>query len=361
MGKIRFGIIGGGWRSTFFVTAARQMPETFGVTGVLMRDPAKAKAFSIAHDVKTFLSFDQFAAAAPDFVVVSLPRSVSMDYLRLLIKMGIPVLCETPPAWDVDSLRQLWELSLLHHAKIQVAEQYFARPMIAAKLKAVQQGIIGEPCYANLSVCHGYHGINLIRRFLGVGFENAVISGQSFSMPTTQTCSRAGEYAPDEYVETQAKRDIATLAFQNGKVGLYDFSGEQYRSFIRCNSLRVLGDKGQIQDDTAYYLVPDGSPAISSFTRMDQGINDHIDGFCLRSVSLGEREYYKNPFIPARLGDDELAVAYCLYQMAMWLQGKEPPFYPLEEALQDTYLAICLEKALESKAPVETTPQPWAK
>ena len=41
---IEFGIIGGGWRSEFYLRIARALPERFHVDGMLVRDPATPDA-----------------------------------------------------------------------------------------------------------------------------------------------------------------------------------------------------------------------------------------------------------------------------------------------------------------------------
>ena len=41
----------------------------------------------------------------------------------------------------------------------------------------------------------------------------------------------------------------------------------------------------------------------------------------LRGITLGAEWIYRNAFTPARLFDDEIAVATCLTGMAAWLDG----------------------------------------
>ena len=68
---------------------------------------------------------------------------------------------------------------------------------------------------------------------------------------------------------------------------------------------------------------------------------------------------YKNPFYPARMNDDEIAVASCLEKMKTYVETGED-FYPLREAAQDTYLSFMIEKAIETGEEVVTQTQPWA-
>ena len=69
---------------------------------------------------------------------------------------------------------------------------------------------------------------------------------------------------------------------------------------------------------------------------------------------------YTNPFFPARLSDDEIAVATCLQKMWEYVNVGQD-FYGLAEASQDHYLGMMIQQAIESKEPVKTETQIWAK
>jgi hypothetical protein len=73
----------------------------------------------------------------------------------------------------------------------------------------------------------------------------------------------------------------------------------------------------------------------------------------------GSEWVYHNPFIPARLTDDEIAIATCLIKMNEYAKGG-PNFYNLAEASQDHYLSMVINEAIKSKTTIQTTTQPWA-
>jgi hypothetical protein len=68
---------------------------------------------------------------------------------------------------------------------------------------------------------------------------------------------------------------------------------------------------------------------------------------------------YANEFAPARLSDDEIAVATALEKMTAYAQGG-PDFYSLAEASQDQYLDLLMQEALETGKQVESRSQEWA-
>jgi hypothetical protein len=62
--------------------------------------------------------------------------------------------------------------------------------------------------------------------------------------------------------------------------------------------------------------------------------------------------------VPARLSDDEIAIATCLESMKRYLEtGKS--FYSLAEASQDHYLSLMIEEAARSGRTLESTSQVW--
>src|SRR6516165_10154193 len=70
--------------------------------------------------------------------------------------------------------------------------------------------------------------------------------------------------------------------------------------------------------------------------------------------------WYRNSFAPARLSDDEIAIATCLESMARYLETGEP-FYGLAEGCQDHYLSILIDRAVTTRGPVESCTQIWAR
>ena len=53
--------------------------------------------------------------------------------------------------------------------------------------------------------------------------------------------------------------------------------------------------------------------------RINKGEYENAEGYFLKGIMVGERWVYENPFMPARLYDDEIAIAACLQKMAIML------------------------------------------
>ncbi len=359
---INFGIIGGGWRVQFFLRVARELPDRFRVSGMMVRDAAKGAHIKGSWGVPTYRTVDELLDV-PDlrFVVISVPWPVTPVMIRYLHERGMPALAETPPAPDLEGLIALHELTEAG-AKVQVAEQYQFQPLHAARLHLVRSGKLGTISQAQVSVAHGYHGMNLMRGLLGVGFEDATISAREFVSPIIGGPNRDGPPAEERMADS--RQTIAHFDFGD-KLGIFDFTGDQYFSYVRSPRVLVRGERGEINNREVRYLQDyarwdDGMTHIElALRRVDAGQYGNLEGYCHKGILAGDEWVYRNPFVPGRLADDGIAVAACLDRMAQYVEGG-PSFCSLPEASQDHYLSLMIEQALRTGEAIATERQPWA-
>lgn len=352
---IRFGIVGAGWRSEFFLRVAAACPDRFEVTGVVTTNDQRARRIrdelgcNVAPDIASLLD------RPCDFVVTSIPRDANPSAIEQLIDAGMPVLSETPPAADVETMTRLCRWAD-QGAKIQVAEQYPFQPHHAARIQAIREGLLGSIHEVQASVAHGYHGMALIRRCLGIGFQNAKIRGQRFTGRVIDGPKRNGPPSAEKVVDDP--QIICTLDFGD-RLGVFDFGGQQYMSYIRGQRFMARGERGEIIDDRATWLAGLNEPVVSTFRRHEAGPEGNLEGDFLKGIQCGERWVYHNPLAPARLSDDEIAVGTCLLKMAEYLNGGDP-VYSIHEACQDHYLGLLCAQAADSGQPITTQDQTWS-
>ena len=355
--RIAFGIIGGGWRAEFFLRIAHACPGRFSVTGMVVRDAGKGEAMEARWGLPTFCTADQMLdRTSPSFVVTCVPRAANADILVALAKRGMPALSETPPAADHEGLCGLYEAICALDGRVQVAEQYHLQPMHQARLGVAASGRLGSISQAQVSIAHGYHGISLMRRFLGVAYEEATIHAFAFSSPVVAGPGRSGP--PDREVIRASKQELIRFDYGD-RLGWFDFCGDQYHSWVRRNRLLVRGERGEMDMHGAAYLKDYLTPIQGRFVRHVAGADGNLEGLYLKGVQFGEEWLYRNPFAPAPLTDDEIAVAECLVGMDRYLETGQA-FYSLAEACQDHYLSLMAAKAAEIGEAVRTSRQPWA-
>lgn len=354
----KFSIIGGGgYRAQYFLRIAQALPGHFCVSGMVVRDEAKGRAMEEQWGTACYRSLDELLSnEQPDFVVLSVNVSAAAEYMLQLAERGIPVLAETPPAADLDGLLMLHEKLTLQGARIQVAEQYQYHPIQAARLEVIRSGQLGRVTETTVSISQTYHAVSLIRRMLGLRFEDVSIRGMRFEAQWAAGPDRSGPPTEDRLIPLQ--RDIAWLDF-GGQLGIYDFTKDQHRSWTRSNHLSVRGERGEIFDNRISLQLPDCTPVHSELKRINKGEYENQEGHFLRGIMAGERWVYDNPFVPGRLYDDEIAIAACLQKMAAYAAGG-PEFYGLPDASQDHYLGLLIEQAIRSGETVRSVRQPWA-
>jgi predicted dehydrogenase len=336
---------------------AQALPNRFSVKGVVVRNEDKGRDFEAKWGVPTFRTMeDLLERTTLGFLVLSLPWVQTPVYIEQLARQGVPVLSETPPAPNIEALNTLYE-AIGRDARVQVAEQYAFQPLHAARLAISQSGVLGTLTQAQVSTAHGYHGISLLRKYLGITFEDVRIHGYSFSSPIINGPGREG--GPTEENRKVSQQVVATLEF-DGKLGIFDFTDDQYFSWIRSPRVLVRGDKGEIMNTQVKYLQDFNTPVELDLRRVNAGEEGNLEGYYLKGYLAGERWVYRNPFAPGRLSDDEIAIATCLEKMGAYTNGGQS-FYSLAEAAQDHYLGIMVNRAVETREPVQTVKQVWAK
>jgi predicted dehydrogenase len=349
----RFAIVGSGWRSAFYLRVAAALPERFEVSGLFSRDAARRAAIRGSFGIQTPETLDDLLATAPDFVVVSTPRAVTPDLLRELAGRGVPVLAETPPAPDDGGLRRL--VPLATGGRIQVAEQYQFQPMHAARLELVRSGRLGAVSQARVSAAHGYHGVDLIRRLLGLEREPLTITAHRFLSPIVAGPDRAGPPTDERIVESE---QVIAFLDAGDRLGVYDFSEDQYFSWIRATRILIRGERGELDDRTVRTLLDHRTPATTELVRHDTGHDGNLEGYHHAGITLGETWLYRNPFAPARLADDEIAVATCLARMGEWLEGG-PDVCSLADAAQDHHIGLAIEEAARTGRAIALSGHVW--
>ena len=351
---IVFGLVGGSWRAEFYFRIAQALPGRFRVAGCVAQSETTRTRVKADWHIPVFDKIDGLLNEQPEFVVTSVPWAASEPLLLELASRNVPVLAETPPASDLEGLTRLWR-TLPENARIQVAEQYAFQPLHAARLAFVRSGKLGEISQAQVSVAHGYHGISLIRKFLNIGYENVVLRAFEFKSPLIAGPDRSGP--PSEEKKIESLQTIAWLQFGQ-KLAVFDFTGDQYFSWIRSQRLLVRGERGEINNLEGCYLDDFRRPVRIRFERNDAGQTGNLEGYYHKGYGAGGEDWYQNPFAPGRLSDDEIAVATCLELMRRYLEtGKS--FYSLAEASQDHYLSLMIGEAARRARTLESSYQVW--
>lgn len=317
---IKYGIIGAGWRSEFYLRIANLVPEKFSVSGIYIRNPEKRKVFSEKYNVKIFDNLKDLLSTEFDFIVSCVNKEAINQTAQMLSDKGVYILSETP----------VTDINL--DGKIQVAEQFHLMPRNQAYKRIIDSGILGEVHHVQLSCCHDYHAASLIRFFLNIKDENPVKTSVCLPDSINRYNCRNGYIKP---INVNSKQKITVLDF-GSKTAVYDFNFEQYFSNIRSSRIVIRGTNGEIMNNSCTYLK-DGVPHTFELKRNSFGSEENLDGYALLNITGNGEILYANPFKNARLSDEEIAIATCLLKMKEYTQnGTE--FYNTDDASLDNML-----------------------
>lgn len=343
MGPLSYVIVGSGYRAMLYVRIALHYPQCFRLKYFLCRTEEKAERIRREYGVPVTLDPQACRDARPDFVVVAVDRGSNFSVIKEWLTAGFPVLAETPGGTEEQQLDQLWELRQ-RGAKLLSAEQYIRYPLIAAGLRAVDAGLLGDPYAVALSLAHDYHGASLIRRMLRCGLKDGrgrlpamTLRGKAFTYPVEETDSRYGPITDGSV--TERTRTVVTVEFDNGKAAFYDFDPVQYRSFIRSRHINVRGQTGEWNDTVLRYVGEGHRPVRQELKAWLDPAYEMLHTPALRQLcGTWQPEVHMEPI------QDEFAVASLMLDMGR-LIGTGEETYPLAEALEDAYTWILFERA----------------
>ena len=354
----RFGVVGAGWRAQYFLKLGGLLPGKLEVVGLVGRSPERTSQSAARWGVPAYDSLvDLVADQHPDFVVSAVPWPTTPDVVRGAVELGLPILCETPPAPDLDGLRGLWQ-AVGASGLVQVAEQYSLLPSHAARLAVARSGAIGTVTSVQISSTHMYHAVALMRAYLGAGFGPATANARTFVAPLVNPLVK--DAWTDDDQPHAAKTIIGTIDFGPDAMGLYDFTDNQWHNQLRSRRIVIRGSRGEIVDNEVIRLTGPRTIVRSPLVRRQTGYDLDLDAYDTDHISLGDAILYRNPFPGLRLNDEEIAISTMLLAMAAWRRDEAAAPYPLAQGCQDHMVALAVEEAAVGGTPVTTSLEAWA-
>jgi hypothetical protein len=352
------GLVGSGWRAEFFLRLTTLLSDRLTLVGAAVRRTESAEITSARWNVPCYLSPEALITHEhPDFVISCVPWAANPGVVTNLVESGTKVLTETPPAPDLDALRSLWA-RVGHRESVQVAEQYPLFPGHAARRELLRRNTIGTPTSVQVSSTHGYHAVALIRGFLGVGLEPAVVAGSRFTAPLVDPLIR--DAWTDDDTEKPAVTTLATMDFGDGRSGVYDFTDNQWHNQLRFRRILIRGSRGEIADDDVLHMPESRTILRSSLIRSQLGYDLNLDGYDTEHISFDGRVLFRNPILGHRLMDEEIAIASMLLATASWARGEGPAPYPLAQGCQDHLISLAIDEATTTGAPITVGVEAWA-
>jgi len=238
---LRVALIGCGVRgTTVYLPVLRKMNRHFRAVAVCdpQRDRADAAASFLG--ATAYQDLDELLnECRVDLAVVAVtppPSHLNAVVAQTCLEAGVSLLGETPIAPTLAEADNLIATAQRTGAKIEVGENYYRTPVERFKHSLIDAGVFGAVHVVHSDyVGHGYHGISLIRSYVGFDVGVTRIIGLTREYPIERHLYREGE--PRRDTETW---QFGVLEFRNGAHGVFSFSTLAYGSPLRWGREKCL-------------------------------------------------------------------------------------------------------------------------
>ena len=177
---VRVAILGPGRRSTnLYGPLIKALPEEVQLVGVWGRSAESTQRLGEAMGVPWFTDLERLVReTAAQIGVVSVSSSANGAVGLMAVEAGLNVLLETPIAQKLSEADAIIRAAEQRRLKVEVAEQYHRRPVEQIKLRLIEAGLFGRVHTSfNDFAGHGYHGMSLIRAYLGFDVRPLQVTG----------------------------------------------------------------------------------------------------------------------------------------------------------------------------------------
>ena len=362
--RLRIAIIGTAARADYLygpLIAALPELELVAVWG---RSEASAQRLGTSLKVPSYTDLDRLIReTAPQIGVVAVTYQANGEVGLMAVEHGLHVLLETPIAHDLADADAIIAAAQQRGLKIEVAEQFHRRPLEQIKLKLIASGIFGK-VYSSFNdfAGHGYHGISVMRSYLGFKDRPIRVTG------TVREYLLAPAKGPrsDEMQARTETQEHGIVEWADGRVGIFHWTNVGYDSPLRWwRSSRFLAEKGMgitvgmgldVREQLTHLTTSGEAPHMITLERRWE----RVDGGALSAMvaHTGDPDLpvvrWNNPFRPERQGhgpqwhDDEIGVAGCLMSLVDAVRNDTDPSYGPYQGRLDQELILALRASSDN-------------
>ena len=306
---------------------------------------------------------------APDIGIVSVAYAANGEVGLAAVEAGLHVLLETPIAHKLAEADAIIAAAAARGRKIEVAEQFHRRPLEQLKLALIASGLFGR-VHSSFSdfAGHGYHGISVMRSYLGFDAKPVQVTGSVHNYPLASHWARLS----DTVGERSEEQEHGLIEFAGGQLGVFHWTSVGYDSPLRWwRSSRFLAEKGMgvtvgVNVDVQEWLtlLAPGAEA-PRFVTVERRWERNDGGALIAMLAhTGDPDQpivrWDNPFRPATKGhgpqwhDDEIGVASCLLSLVDAVRNNtEPTYGPYQARLDQELILAIRQSAAAGSAPVK--------
>ncbi len=367
---IRIALIGAGRRS--FILYGRLLEKFPGakLVSVWARRDESARRLGESLGVPWYTDINQLAReTAPQIGIVSVQYAANGEVGLMAVEAGLNVLLETPIAHRLTEADAIIEAARQRNLKVEIAEQFYRRPMEQIKLALIASGLFGRVHSSfNDFSGHGYHGVSVMRSYLGFDAKPVKVTGAVRDYPLDAYYSRLANNSQRRN-ETQ---EHGIIEFEDGRLGLFHWTSVAYDSPLRWwRSSRFLAEKGMglsvgmgldNQEQWSLSLLAPGGEA-PRFVTIERRWERNDGGALVAMVAhTGDADQpiirWDNPLLQPEPGktpelhDDEIAVGSCILSLMTAIRDNTEPSYGAAQGRLDQEIILAIRESSKAGMPV---------
>ena len=289
----------------------------------------------------------------PDICAIVITPSNNHIPGLLCSERGVSYCTETPIDTDLGWADKMIASAQANGTKLEVNENYYRVPSERIKREMILAGVFGKVNAAyNDFRGHGYHGIGLIRSY--VGFDNEPVQVYGF---------RKGYDVQDHvWRQGQPQRDTedwqhAVIEFADGAVGIFNFSSLSYGSPLRgFNGSKFYAERGMCFRDEAVILneTADAQRTVNIGRRTNT-----VDGYETLAALVADTDpevVWENPLRNYPLSDGEITVASELMSLVNAVRNDTEPEYGAYNGRKDREIDVAMARSWANNGAPVTFP-----
>ena len=376
--RMRIAIIGTARRSSYlYGPMLKALAEEVELVAVWGRREEPARRLGESLGVPWYTRLERLVSeTAPQIGIVDVNYHANGEVGLMAVESGLHVLLETPIAHRLSEADALIAAAAERGLKIEVAEQFHRRPLEQIKLNLLASGLFGKVHTSyNDFAGHGYHGISVMRSYLGFNTRPIQVTGAVQKYELAPHWARLSD-SRGARTETQ---EHGIIEFEGGQLGFFHWTDVGYDSPLRWwRSSRFMAEKGMGITVGVGLNVQEWLTLLSSGGEAPRFITlerrwERVDGGALVAMvaHTGDEAIpvvrWENPFAPKVQGggmqwhDDEIGVAGCLMSLVEAVRnGGQPTYGPYQARLDQELILAIRQSALEGGRPVRLPLDPAA-
>ena len=355
MDKLKIAHIGTGNRgSNTYLPIITKLNHDLELVAVCDLDKGRVQEQADKYNIPGYTDTEEMLTQIkPDICSIVITPSNNHIPGLLCSQYGVSYCTETPINTDLKSADKMIEAANEHGTKLEVNENYYRNPSERIKRQLILEGVFGKVNVAyNDFRGHGYHGIGLLRSY--VGFDNEPIQVYGF---------RKG-YSVQDHVwrKGQAKRkeedwQHSVIEFTDGAVGIFNFTSLSYGSPLRgFNGTKFYAERGMYFRDEGVILNEDADTQIPiTIIRRTNNVDGYETLAALVANTIPE-VVWENPLRNYPLSDGEITVASELMSLVNAVRNDTDPEYGAYNGRKDREIDVAMSMSWKNNGAPVTFP-----